>query len=263
MANEFVARKGIISLGGLTFPYQQTSVSYTGQTDDFFIDAIQSGITITLPDSTNLEGKQFVVKNSSLGNITITGYSGQSISGLTNENLGSNNTAQFVSNNGTWVIGQVSGPVRTATNNSLLTSDGTIGGVDANSGLTFDGQTLRNLVPQTSATTYLESYSYEITGFSSTTAFTKIFQIPKTNVNLLDIDYMYTKGSAVRAGVLRRFIEVTGQTNPTSTVTFGTGITTGIYISADTTDYFVIARVTSGSEVLDKIGLNAKLVKYN
>ena len=72
MANqEFVTRRGLISLGGITFPYVSTNATYSVSVDDYFIDGTTSGITITLPSaSTSGAGKIYVVKNSSNANIT-------------------------------------------------------------------------------------------------------------------------------------------------------------------------------------------------
>ena len=39
MANEFVLRKGLISLGGVTFPLKQITSTYTVLSTDYFIDA--------------------------------------------------------------------------------------------------------------------------------------------------------------------------------------------------------------------------------
>ena len=38
MANEFVARKGVISLGGITFPYVAKNATYGIGSDDYLID---------------------------------------------------------------------------------------------------------------------------------------------------------------------------------------------------------------------------------
>ena len=38
MANEFVARKGIISLGGLTFPFVDVTTNYNVTENDYLIN---------------------------------------------------------------------------------------------------------------------------------------------------------------------------------------------------------------------------------
>jgi hypothetical protein len=38
MANEFVTRKGLISLGGITFPYTGVTSAYSVGVNDYFIE---------------------------------------------------------------------------------------------------------------------------------------------------------------------------------------------------------------------------------
>ena len=39
MANEFILRKGLISLGVVTFPLTQVSTTYTVDSTDYFVEA--------------------------------------------------------------------------------------------------------------------------------------------------------------------------------------------------------------------------------
>jgi hypothetical protein len=90
MANEFVTRRGIISLGGITFPYYSTTTAYTVTNDDYFVDCLSGTFSVALPDS--LVGKIFIVKNSGTGLITVDPFSGQTIDGLTTKNLAQNDS---------------------------------------------------------------------------------------------------------------------------------------------------------------------------
>jgi hypothetical protein len=51
MANEFVLRKGLISLGGVTFPLTQVNGTYTVLPTDYFVEATGNSFTINLPSA--------------------------------------------------------------------------------------------------------------------------------------------------------------------------------------------------------------------
>ena len=102
--NEFVTRRGLISLGGITFPYVSTTATYIVLADDYFIDGQSSGITITLPSaSISGAGKIFVVKNTSNGNISVTSTSGN-IDGLTIYSIFTGGSITCTSNGTNWLI---------------------------------------------------------------------------------------------------------------------------------------------------------------
>jgi hypothetical protein len=73
MANEFVTRRGIISLGGVTFPYYSTTTAYAVTADDYFVDC-SGTFNITLPTAVGVAGKIYIVKNSGSGVITVDTY---------------------------------------------------------------------------------------------------------------------------------------------------------------------------------------------
>jgi len=79
MANEFVARKGVISLGGITFPYTAVNGTYTITANDYLIDATSGTFQITLPSAVGIKGKIYVIKNSGNGVITLDGSGSQTI----------------------------------------------------------------------------------------------------------------------------------------------------------------------------------------
>ncbi|MFN9952855.1 MAG: hypothetical protein ACK55I_07130, partial [bacterium] len=64
MANEFLARKGFISLGGITFPYVEVTSTYTVTSDDYAVEATSGTFTINLPTAVGIEGKIYQIKNS-------------------------------------------------------------------------------------------------------------------------------------------------------------------------------------------------------
>jgi len=80
MANEFVARKGIISLGGITYPVTNVSnTNYVITEADYFV-AVDSGtVTVTLPSAVDYPGRILMVKNNADGLVTVLPVSGQTI----------------------------------------------------------------------------------------------------------------------------------------------------------------------------------------
>jgi hypothetical protein len=271
MAKEFVARRGVISLGGLTFPYYPTSVSYTASTDDFFIDITNSGVEVQLPNAIGIEGKQYAIRNTSTGNTTVSCFSTQTIEGVTGTTLGKGNTIQVVSDNIQWKISNVGGPIRTATNNSLLTSDGTIGGVNANTGLTFNGQTLK-IEGQTSATTAVETYAYTLEGPFTVTGTgyvpeNVVFSIPNENYIRLEVTVRLvlsgdeTNNSFINYG---KSGSVTTGTNLSSTP-LSNSVSTRLNISSNTNNTIGILRHGSfnKTEVVSEVYISTNIVKYN
>jgi len=81
MANEFVTRKGLISLGGVTFPYVAVTGTYNIGTSDYFVDCTSNTFTVTLPNAVGVAGKIYIIKNSGAGTITLGTTSSQTIDG--------------------------------------------------------------------------------------------------------------------------------------------------------------------------------------
>ena len=81
MANEFVLRKGLISLGGVTFPLIQISTTYTVTSTDYFVDATSGTFTISLPTASGIQGKIYQIKNSGGGVITVDPAGSEEIDG--------------------------------------------------------------------------------------------------------------------------------------------------------------------------------------
>ena len=63
MANEFVVRRGIISLGGITFPQVTINSNYTVTEDDYMVDVTGNTITVSLPTAVGKKGRLYVIKN--------------------------------------------------------------------------------------------------------------------------------------------------------------------------------------------------------
>ena len=87
MANEFVTRRGIISLGGVTFPYVAITGTYTVTSDDYAVDCTSGTFIVSLPSAVGITGKIYVIKNSGAGVITVAAAGGQLIDGSASKTL--------------------------------------------------------------------------------------------------------------------------------------------------------------------------------
>jgi hypothetical protein len=153
MANEFIVRKGIISLGGVTFPSTEVSSSYTVDVDDYLIDVTGNTVTVTLPTSVDINGKIYVVKNSGSGVVTVSTTSSQTIDGSNSKTLNNNDSIQIISDGSNWnIVGGVG---------SVISSTTTKSGVVSNS--TFTGSPLNYQVSFTSSFPNT-NYSVNVTG---------------------------------------------------------------------------------------------------
>jgi hypothetical protein len=153
MANEFIVRKGIISLGGVTFPSTEVSSSYTVDVDDYLIDVTGNTVTVTLPTSVDINGKIYVIKNSGSGVVTVSTTSSQTIDGSNSKTLNNNDSIQIISDGSNWnIVGGVG---------SVISSTTTKSGVVSNS--TFTGSPLNYQVSFTSSFPNT-NYSVNVTG---------------------------------------------------------------------------------------------------
>ena len=103
MANEFVARRGIISLGGITFPQVTINGAYTATTDDYMIDVTGGTFTVNLPSAVGRQGRLLVVKNNGGGAVTVDPFGSETIDGKSFVILGETNSIQLASNGAEWI----------------------------------------------------------------------------------------------------------------------------------------------------------------
>jgi hypothetical protein len=115
MANEFVARKGIISLGGITFPAKGITSSYTVGVNDYLVDVTGNTITVTLPTAVGINGKNYVIKNSGNGVVTVATTSSQTIDGANTKSLNNNDSIEVISDGSNWIIAAGTGTVTSST----------------------------------------------------------------------------------------------------------------------------------------------------
>lgn len=167
MANEFIARKGIISLGGVTFPSTGLTSSYTIGVNDYLVDVTGNTVTITLPTSVGINGKNYIVKNSGTGVVTVSTTSGQTIDGSSSKTLNNNDSIEVVSDGTNWnIVGGVG---------SVISSTTTKSGVVSNT--TFTGSPLNYQVSFTSSFPNT-NYSVNVTGGDA-----RIWTVESVSVN--------------------------------------------------------------------------------
>ena len=153
MANEFVVRKGIKSLGGITYPLTGINASYSVGENDYLIDVTGNTINVILPTAVGIEGKIYIVKNSGSGIVTVETTSSQTIDGASSKSLKNNDSIEVVSDGGNWII--------VAGTGSVTSSTTTKSGIVSNS--TFTGTPLNYQVVFTSP--FINSnYSVTVTG---------------------------------------------------------------------------------------------------
>jgi hypothetical protein len=115
MANEFVVRKGIKSLGGITFPITGIDANYNVGVNDYLIDVTGNTITVTLPTAVIIEGKNYVIKNNGSGVVTVATTSGQTIDGASTKSLKNNDSIEVISDGSNWIIAAGTGTVTSST----------------------------------------------------------------------------------------------------------------------------------------------------
>jgi hypothetical protein len=115
MANEFIIRNGLKSLGGITFPITEINANYNVDTNDYLIDVTGNTITVTLPPAASIDGKNYVIKNSGSGVVTVATTSGQTIDGASTKSLNNNDSIEIVSDGSNWIIAAGTGTVTSST----------------------------------------------------------------------------------------------------------------------------------------------------
>jgi hypothetical protein len=138
MANEFIIRNGLKSLGGITFPITEINANYNVDTNDYLIDVTGNTITVTLPPAASIDGKNYVIKNSGSGVVTVATTSGQTIDGASTKSLNNNDSIEIVSDGSNWIIAAGTGTVTSSTTaKSGIVSNTTWTGSPLNYQVTF------------------------------------------------------------------------------------------------------------------------------
>jgi hypothetical protein len=138
MANDFVVRNGLKSLGGITFPLTGITTTYTVKDDDYLIDITGNTITVTLPTAVGVNGKNYVIKNRGTGVVTVATTSSQTIDGANSKSLNNNDSIEIVSDGSNWIIAAGTGTVTSSTTaKSGIVSNTTWTGSPLNYQVTF------------------------------------------------------------------------------------------------------------------------------
>jgi hypothetical protein len=138
MANEFVVRKGIKSLGGITYPLTGINASYSVGENDYLIDVTGNTITVTLPTAVGVNGKNYVIKNRGAGVVTVATTSSQTIDGANTKTLNNNDSIEVISDGSNWIIAAGTGTVTSSTTaKSGIVSNSTLTGTPLNYQVTF------------------------------------------------------------------------------------------------------------------------------
>jgi hypothetical protein len=138
MANDFVVRNGLKSLGGITFPLTGITTTYTVRDDDYLIDITGNTITVTLPPAVGISGKNYVIKNRGTGVVTVSTTSSQTIDGSSSKILNNNDSIEIVSDGSNWIIAAGTGTVTSSTTSkSGIVSNTTWTGSPLNYQVTF------------------------------------------------------------------------------------------------------------------------------
>jgi hypothetical protein len=94
-----------ITNGSVAFPYTAQSATYAIKTSDYLINATSGTYTATLPTAVGCTGKNYIIKNSGAGAITVATTSSQTIDGATTYSLGTQyKYVHVVSNGANWII---------------------------------------------------------------------------------------------------------------------------------------------------------------
>jgi len=138
MANEFIARKGIKSLGGVNFPTKTVSSNTNIGVDDYLVDVSSGTIQVTLPTAVGISGKIYIIKNSGTGLVTVATSSSQTIDGATTKSLSQYESIEVQSDGSNWVIiaGIGSSVVSSAVKSDFVAPEGW-GGLPLNTSILF------------------------------------------------------------------------------------------------------------------------------
>jgi len=115
MANEFIVRNGLKSLGGITFPATGINATYTVGVNDYLIDITGNTITVTLPTAVGVNGKNYVIKNRGTGVVTVATTSSQTIDSANTKSLNNNDSIEVISDGSNWIIAAGTGTVTSST----------------------------------------------------------------------------------------------------------------------------------------------------
>lgn len=94
----------LITLGGRTKAYLGITSLATLDATHHVVDCTANTFTVTLPTAASIAGREYTIKNSGTGVITIACNGAETIDGATTQTLGQYDSITVVSNNTNWII---------------------------------------------------------------------------------------------------------------------------------------------------------------
>jgi len=88
----------------LEFDYTTKTANYTITDNDFLIDCTSGTFTVTLLTALNRQGRQYIIKNSGAGTITLEGDGTETIDGSLNLTLETKVCYTIISDGANWII---------------------------------------------------------------------------------------------------------------------------------------------------------------
>jgi len=95
---------GLEILNSVTVPYQSTSAIYVLSDTDYLLNCTANTFTVTLPTAVGIDGRQYIIKNSGSGVITLEGDGTETIDGALNQTLNQYDAITVVSDGTNWII---------------------------------------------------------------------------------------------------------------------------------------------------------------
>mgnify|MGYP003554708953 CR=1 FL=1 len=91
------------NIGSLTLPYVGVTEAYTITDADYFIECTANTFTVTLPTAASIAGRQYVVRNSGAGVVTVDGHLTETINGAADQTISAGSALTLMSNGTNWV----------------------------------------------------------------------------------------------------------------------------------------------------------------
>jgi hypothetical protein len=99
-----ISNSGLEIKTSLALPYTAQTATYAITTTDYLIDCTANTFTATLPTAVGITGRQYVIKNSGTGTITVATTSSQTIDGQLTQTLSQYDAITVQSTNAGWII---------------------------------------------------------------------------------------------------------------------------------------------------------------
>jgi hypothetical protein len=90
--------------GSFATAYRAITALRTLDGTDHTIECTANSFTVTLPTAVGITGREYIIKNSGTGTITLATTSSQTIDGITTQTIEQYNSITVKSNNANWII---------------------------------------------------------------------------------------------------------------------------------------------------------------